>query len=152
MKQYIQIYNSPVGKYYIIASDEALIALDRKKPEGEYSGNDITEMTVRQLDEYFAGKRKIFNIPLSFSGTDFQKKAWQALLEIPYGETRSYAQNAQAIGNPKAARAIGNANNKNPISIIIPCHRVIHADGCLGGYTGGVEVKKFLLYIEKRYR
>ena len=102
------------------------------------------------LKEYFDGKRREFDLPLKFEGTDFQKKAWNALLTIPYGQTRSYKEQAEAVGNKKACRAVGAANGKNPISIIVPCHRVIGTDGSLIGYGGGLEMKKSLLDLERR--
>ena len=104
----------------------------------------------RQLTEYFAGARREFSLPLSLHGTEFQIKDWKALQEIPYGETRSYKQIAERIGSPKAFRAVGMANNKNRIAIIIPCHRVIGADGSLVGYGGGMDKKIWLLELEKR--
>lgn len=102
----------------------------------------------RQLGEYFAGTRKVFNVPLAPVGTDFQRGVWDALLEIPYGETRTYGQIAAVIGNPNASRAVGLANNRNPIPVLIPCHRVIGSDGKLVGYGGGLEMKKRLLSLE----
>jgi methylated-DNA-[protein]-cysteine S-methyltransferase len=103
---------------------------------------------VRQLAEYFAGDRRKFDLPLRLEGTDFQRRVWQVLTEIPYGETWSYGQLAQRIGNPKGCRAVGLANGRNPISILVPCHRVIGADGSLTGYGGGVERKRWLLAHE----
>ena len=105
-----------------------------------------------QLDEYFSGNLQHFELPLNPQGTPFQRSAWKALLRIPYGETRSYLQQAQAIENPKAVRAIGNANSKNPISIIIPCHRVIGKNGTLTGYAGGIERKNKLLELERCFK
>ena len=110
---------------------------------------DLIKECYRQLEEYFAGNRVQFNIPLDFEGTEFQKKVWFQLLKIPYGETRSYKEVAISIGNEKACRAIGMANNKNPIPIIIPCHRVIGSNGKLIGYAGGLNVKEKLLNIEQ---
>ncbi len=110
----------------------------------------ILAETKRQLDEYFSGQRTRFDLPLSFRGTTFQKAAWNALLKIPYGETRSYAEQAQAIENPKAVRAVGRANGQNPISIIAPCHRVIGKSGKLTGYASGLNNKEYLLELEKR--
>ncbi len=104
----------------------------------------------RQLTEYFEGRRKVFELPLKAEGTPFQKAAWEALLTIPYGEIRSYGQMAKQVGNPKACRAIGMANNRNPIAIVIPCHRVIGSDGKLVGYGGGLHIKEFLLEIERQ--
>ena len=113
------------------------------------AGNDpLLKETERQLEEYFAGRRKTFDLPLDLKGTAFQKKVWQALLEIPYGETRSYSQIAEAAGNAKAVRAAGMANHVNPIVIAVPCHRVIGKNGKLRGYGGGLEKKQFLLELE----
>ena len=109
---------------------------------------EILTETRKQLQEYFDGKRKEFNLPILLRGTEFQKKVWQGLCTIPYGETRSYKELAELVGNPKAVRAVGGANNKNPIMIIVPCHRVIGADGSLVGFGGGLEVKKYLLELE----
>ena len=110
----------------------------------------ILQETVKQLNEYFQGQRQIFDLPLDFEGTEFQHKVWQALLTIPFGETRSYKQIAEQIGNVKAVRAVGAANGKNPISIITPCHRVVGANGKLVGFAGGLENKDILLKIENR--
>lgn len=109
---------------------------------------DIIAEAGIQLLEYLAGKRKIFDLPLEPAGTDFQKKVWQALLEIPFGETRSYGEIAKIIGNPNAARAVGMANGKNPIPVFIPCHRVIGSGGKLTGYSGGLGLKEYLLNLE----
>lgn len=102
----------------------------------------------RQLEEYFAGLRAAFSLPLAPEGTEFQKLVWRELENIPYGETRTYGQIAEKIGNPKACRAVGGANHNNPIAIMIPCHRVIGADGSLAGYAGGVDIKETLLRLE----
>lgn len=104
----------------------------------------------RQLNEYFAGKRIKFDLPVAFTGTPFQQTVWKELQKIPYAETRSYQDIAVAIGSPKAVRAIGQANHRNPIMIVVPCHRVINKNGSLGGFGGGLEVKKYLLDLEKR--
>lgn len=104
----------------------------------------------RQLMEYFAGKREKFDLPLAWEGTAFQQRVWKALLQIPYGETRSYADIAAGIGSPKAVRAVGQANGKNPILILVPCHRVIHKDGSIDGFACGMEVKRFLLELERK--
>lgn len=119
--------------------------------EGAVQETPLIKKAHMQLEEYFQGKRKSFDLPVSPQGTDFQKRAWQTLLEIPYGETISYSQEAERV-NCSCARAVGSANGKNPILIVIPCHRVINKDGRLGGYTGGLEVKEFLLELEKRCR
>lgn len=109
----------------------------------------LIKKAITEIKEYLAGKRTSFDLPLEMKGTDFQKATWQALLTIPYGETRSYKQIAEQIGRPKACRAIGMANNRNPISIIVPCHRVIGANGSLVGYGGGLALKARLLSLEK---
>lgn len=113
--------------------------------------SNLTKECKKQLKEYFSGRRKEFNIKLDIIGTEFQKLAWQALLKIPYGETISYSEEAKMIGNEKAVRAIGGANGKNNIPIIIPCHRVIGKNGKLTGYTGGLDIKEYLLNLEKQY-
>ena len=105
--------------------------------------------TERQLGEYFAGERRTFDVPLSFAGTDFQKRVWAALLAIPFGETRSYGEIADQLGAPGASRAVGAANGRNPISIIAPCHRVLGSNGKLTGFAGGLEAKAFLLDLER---
>jgi len=115
---------------------------------GEKRASALTDLAAQQLNEYFAGKRREFDLPLSPKGTDFQQSVWNALLKIPYGETQTYSQVAKMIDNPKACRAVGLANNKNPIWIIIPCHRVIGANGTLTGYGGGLDMKEKLLEIE----
>lgn len=109
----------------------------------------VLKEAATQLQEYFTRKRTEFNLPLAPEGTPFQQKVWNALREIPFGETRSYGEIAKRIGNSKASRAVGMANNKNPLAILIPCHRVIGANGSLVGYAGGIEIKKFLLHLEK---
>ncbi len=120
-------------------------------PEGYVvKETDLLKETKKELDQYFKGQRKEFTIPLVFTiGTDFQKRVWQALLQIPYGETRSYKEVAEIAGSPKACRAVGGANNKNPIAIIVPCHRVIGSDGSMVGFGGGLDIKTKLLQVEK---
>lgn len=148
---------SPVGQLFIVADDRNLQALCfavnwKKLREGlgeiKEKPTTITRQTRQQLQEYFTRQRSIFSLPLVLSGTRFQEAAWQALLAIPYGESRSYSQQAQSMGNPKAVRAVGHANTLNPIPIIVPCHRVIAKSGRLAGYAGGKDVKKFLLQLE----
>lgn len=109
----------------------------------------MLEEAGSQLAAYFAGKLKDFELPLDLQGTSFQKRVWDLLLEIPYGETRSYAQIATAAGNPEATRAVGSANGRNPVAIIVPCHRVVQTGGGLGGYGGGLELKRALLALER---
>lgn len=152
-------YPSPVGTLKLVASDAGLAAIlwendrDDRVPLGamaQQSDHPVLVETKRQLDEYFAGARSRFDLPLDFRGTPFQKSVWAALLTIPAGQTRSYAQIAAQIGRPNACRAVGAANGKNPISIVAPCHRVIGSDGSLTGFAGGLEGKKFLLELEQR--
>ncbi len=155
MIQYI--YESPVGALYLKASAKALCALYFHRPSGEFVSSlngeagelQILRQTVKQLDEYFKGERRMFDLPLEAPGTKFQMSVWKELANIPYGSTCSYKDLAGKIKNHKAVRAVGTANGRNPISIIVPCHRVIAADGTLGGYGGGLENKTKLLEIEK---
>lgn len=148
-------YSYPLCKIGIAEEDGAIcrVFFDKGKiPEGFINAETpLIKKAVAQFDEYFCGKRKTFNFPISQNGTNFQIKVWKALQNIPYGETRSYGQIAAMIGNPKACRAVGMANNRNPIVIIIPCHRVIGSDGGLTGYDGGLELKRQLLELEKNY-
>ena len=148
---------SPVGELTLVARDGKLSAIlweverANRVRLGELIEADDSPVlleTERQLQEYFAGKRNQFELELDFTGTDFQKQVWQALLTIPFGETRSYSQIAQQIGNPKAVRAVGAANGRNPISIIAPGHRVIGASGGLTGFAGGLAAKQYLLALE----
>ena len=123
---------------------------DRKRAAGlKKAETPLIQKAVAQIKEYFEGKRKQFNLPLVMHGTEFQMAVWQALQKIPYGETRSYKEIAVSIGRPKAVRAVGMANNRNPISIIVPCHRVIGHDGKLVGYGGGLPLKQYLLELER---
>ena len=149
---FIQYYKSLIGDLKITASETALLKIEHVTELGENTGNSITKKTQMQLEDYFLGKRKSFDIPLDLQGTDFQKQVWQALIQIPYGKTCSYKELAQAIENPKAIRAVGGANNKNPVSIIVPCHRVIGANRKLVGYAGGLDRKEALLALEQKYR
>ncbi|QSR17299.1 methylated-DNA--[protein]-cysteine S-methyltransferase [Novosphingobium sp. KA1] len=164
---------SPVGELTLVASDAGLVAVlwendDPRRvplhaprrvhlhathhvplhelPPGD--AHPVLEQARAQLADYFAGRRTVFDLPLDFRGTAFQQSVWQALLTIPYGETRSYRQIAEAIGRPGASRAVGAANGRNPISIIAPCHRVVGAGGALTGFAGGLEAKAFLLKLE----
>ena len=141
--------DSPAGPLTIAEENGAIIRLDFGEfgPMGERS--PVLEEAVRQLKEYFAGERREFTLPVDPRGTPFQKSVWRALCGIPYGETRSYGEIARAVGKPGACRAVGMANHRNPVSIIIPCHRVIGADGSLTGYGGGLERKRFLLRLER---
>lgn len=146
---------SPIGKITIVASDEALVALyvkDEEMPKKagavKKDSHKIILAAISQLKEYFAGDRKAFDLPLSPEGTEFQNKAWQALCKIPYGEVWSYGKQAQYLKAKNAQRAVGGANGKNPIPIIIPCHRVIGSTDKLTGFAGGMEMKIFLLKLE----
>ncbi len=148
---------SPVGELTLIASDKGLAAILWEKDDParvritadrEDKTQPVLQEAERQLKSYFAGKLKAFSLKLDFAGTAFQKKVWQALLTIPFGETRSYGQIARQIGKPKAVRAVGAANGRNPISIIAPCHRVIGATGKLTGFAGGLKAKTYLLKLE----
>jgi methylated-DNA-[protein]-cysteine S-methyltransferase len=148
---------SPVGRLKLIASSDGLAAIlwendrpgrVRLEAAAEDAGHPILRETGRQLREYFAGRRTVFDLELDFAGTEFQKKVWRALLTIPFGETRSYAQIARQIGRPRAVRAVGAANGRNPISIVAPCHRVIGSNGELTGFAGGLDTKERLLRLE----
>jgi len=164
---------SPVGPLFLAASGSGLVALEfdaslpgqqtiRQNPRDLREGNDFRKRRVfrfeasatamqpyvRQLDEYFASKRREFSFALDLRGTDFQQACWRALVAIPYGETRSYADIARAVGRPRGFRAVGMANNRNPVAIVVPCHRVIASDGTLCGYGGGLDVKRKLLQLE----
>lgn len=144
---------SPIGPL-VIAEDGAGISellLRETIPDGSCGRmTPLLREAVRQLTEYFAGTRRDFSLPLSLHGTPFQLADWEALRLIPYGETRSYRQIAELIGNPKACRAVGGANHRNPVLIVVPCHRVIAADGSLGGYGCGLDTKRFLLQLEAK--
>lgn len=153
------LMDSPVGTLRIAASDRGLIAIDVRKSSisrevtaVNAQAKAILQAARKQLVEYFAGKRTSFTIPLDLRGTEFQIESWKALGRIPYGKTISYGQQAQNIGNPRACRAVGSANGKNPIPIIVPCHRVVSADGSLGGYALGLKMKKQLLDLEGHRR
>jgi methylated-DNA-[protein]-cysteine S-methyltransferase len=148
---------SPVGKLKLVASAKALVAVlwDGEAPNRvklDPMNRDLRHPVLleveRQLSEYFAGKRMSFDLPLEPDGTAFQKKVWQALREIPFGRTKSYLDLAKTVGSPRASRAVGAANGKNPLSIIVPCHRVVGADGALTGFSGGLERKAALLALE----
>jgi O-6-methylguanine DNA methyltransferase len=153
---YYSRYSSPVTNLVLAASEKGLFALEfdrgqfsRKKLSAEWEESpDALRPYTLELDEYFAGRRRQFSFHLDLQGTLFQLQCWLALLEIPYGETRTYADIAQAVGKPNAFRAVGLANNRNPIAIVVPCHRVIASDGTLCGYGGGLALKKKLLQLE----
>jgi methylated-DNA-[protein]-cysteine S-methyltransferase len=152
-----KMIDSPVGKLKLVASDKGLVAVLWEDDEpsrvrlGEMVADERHSILLdaeRQLEEYFAGNRKTFSVALDMRGTSFQRNVWEALLAIPFGETRSYGQLAKQLGNSKAMRAVGAANGRNPISIIVPCHRVIGSSGKLTGFAGGLETKARLLGLE----
>ena len=150
---YFKTYDTVIGKIIIEESEEKISRIEivngTEKFDGKEEETELINKTYKELDEYFRGKRKTFDIPLKIEGTEFQKKVWNALLEIPYGETRSYLDIAKRVGNPKASRAVGMANHNNKIIIIIPCHRVIGSNKKLIGYAGGLDVKEKLLKLEQ---
>ena len=151
---YITYLQTPIGQIKITANDKAVTSVHFvKKGEKVKSGkpNTVTRQCKKQLKEYFAGRRKKFELPLELEGTEFQKQVWTELLNIPFGKTASYGEIAKRIKNEKAVRAVGGANNKNKIAIVIPCHRVIGADGNLTGYAGGMWRKEWLLKHEAEY-
>lgn len=163
-----RLLRTPVGVLRVTASERGVTAIERvsrasvasrakvpgraKVSRAKVSGRAArhADTAVRQLREYFAGTRRNFTVPLHLDGTEFQQQAWAAMCDIRYGDTLSYAQQAKAIGKPKAVRAVGSANGANPIPIIVPCHRVIASDGSLGGYALGLTMKRYLLALEHR--
>lgn len=143
-------YASPLGELELTASEKGIYSLFFNAPvRQETADHPLLRACSLQLEEYFSGKRKEFDLPLDLRGTDFQLSVWKQLLHIPFGETVSYLHIAKALGDPHATRAVGNANGKNPVSIIVPCHRVIGANGSLVGYGGGMDKKKALLTFER---
>jgi len=147
---------SPVGALFLAASAKGLVRLEFESRVMRPGSNihlreskQALSPYLRELDEYFAGERRGFTVPLDLRGTEFQLACWRALLEIPYGETRSYADIARAIGHPRAFRAVGMSNNRNPVAIVVPCHRVIASGGSLCGYGGGLDIKRKLLELER---
>ena len=162
MKAYRLAWMSPIGKLHLIASDQALICLafdqNREACQGRLGISELTEggnpvigRAVQELSEYFEGKRSSFSVPITLQGTEFQKRVWEALRRIPFGATISYGEQARSLGQAGAVRATGTANGRNPIAIIVPCHRVVRSDGTLGGYAGGLGVKTSLLELESRF-
>jgi methylated-DNA-[protein]-cysteine S-methyltransferase len=159
-KHVYKTMQSPVGRLKLVASDAGLAAIlwendnPRRVPLNLVAADPdhpILLETEKQLHEYFAGQRQAFSVPLDFGGTEFQNQVWQALLSIPFGETRTYTEIARQIGKPAAVRAVGAANGRNPISIITPCHRVIGASGQLTGFAGGLRAKAHLLALESEW-
>ena len=154
-----KVVDSPVGKLKLVASDKGLAAIlwEKEKPNRVRLGEMVESPrhlvlleTERQLRQYFAGKRSEFDVPLDIRGTEFQRAVWEALLAIPFGETRTYAQIAKQLGNPTATRAVGAAIGRNPLCIIAPCHRVLGSSGKLTGFAGGLETKAHLLKLESK--
>lgn len=159
MTTHYAITDSPIGELLVLGDAEKVHGLLMNGDGGfEDRKHDLTQDqtvfadTIEQLDEYFAGERDAFDLPLEPNGTEFQRAVWSALEQIPFGETRSYGQIAAQVGRPKAARAVGMANNRNPIAVIVPCHRVIGSGGALVGYAGGLERKTWLLDHEREAR
>jgi len=161
MKIYLAEFNSPIGTLYVASSDQGVVCLSlsgrkdllkslkNRLPDMELEENAVKNRDViKQLKEYFSGARKRFDLPLHVMGTEFQKRVWRQLCQVPFGQTASYKEIAEKIGNPKAMRAVGQANHQNLIPIIIPCHRIIGANGDLVGFGGGVALKRFLLSHE----
>ncbi|PLW68670.1 methylated-DNA--[protein]-cysteine S-methyltransferase [Pseudohalioglobus lutimaris] len=148
-----QYMRSPIGRLRLLSDGQCLTAIEFEnrqldRPGDTERGDPVLRLCAQQLDEYFAGKRRSFDIPLAAGGTAFQQRVWQALSDIPYGELRSYRDIAHALDNDKAVRAVGAANGRNPIPVIVPCHRVIGSDGSLTGFAGGIAVKRALLELE----
>ncbi len=149
----VLFWQSPVGALTLAGNGGGLTHLLFGKaalPQAQEAAAPLLLEARRQLEEYFSGARTAFDLPLSPQGTDFQRRVWDALLTIPYGETRSYRDIAELVGRPKGFRAVGMANHRNPISIIVPCHRVVGKNGSLTGYGGGLDTKRFLLELERR--
>jgi methylated-DNA-[protein]-cysteine S-methyltransferase len=136
----------------VTAAGGAVTRIDLNSRGRRPPQNQFERRVARELRDYFAGKRRDFTFPVRPAGTDFNQRVWQELARIPYGETRTYGELARKIGSPKAARAVGSANGRNPIPIVLPCHRVVAAGGKLGGYGGGLELKRKLLELERRYK
>lgn len=155
MKEYCH-YKSPIGVLCIGEENGKITDIHLQREENSDSviqdnkePSALLREVCTQLTEYFQGKRKQFDLPIGYEGTAFQQRVWKALQNIPYGETRSYEDIASEVGNPKAQRAVGQANNRNPIMIVVPCHRVIHKSGDISGYACGIEAKRYLLELEK---
>ncbi|MDF2840847.1 MAG: methylated-DNA--[protein]-cysteine S-methyltransferase [Clostridia bacterium] len=152
---YKAYYKSPIGFVELISDEDSLLALsfvEEAEKMDMQTAPGVLKLALEQIDEYFQGKRNVFDIKLNAKGTEFQQKVWQRLIEVPYGKTACYGDIAAAVGNGKASRAVGGANNKNKIAIIIPCHRIVGADGSMTGYAGGLWRKEWLLQHEKSNR
>lgn len=152
--QYVDYRDSIVGRIGVVEEDGYIveILINEEARTAKNESTILIDEAFKQLDEYFKGSRKVFNLKIKFKGTEFQKRVWDELYKIPYGETRCYQDIAILIGNYKASRAVGMANNKNPIPIIVPCHRVLGKNGSLVGYAMGLEMKQMLLDLERKYK
>lgn len=150
--RYLNYYNSPLGALEVVTDEKNLLEIKfvEKKSMKESEKTTVFLQVEKELNEYFLGKREKFSVPFILNGTEFQKKVWIEVNNIPYGETKSYKEIAKNIGNEKAVRAVGNANNRNKLPIIIPCHRVIGSSGNLVGYGGGLSKKIYLLELEEK--
>lgn len=149
--KYFFNYDFPIGRLTIVDDGHGICGIhfhEEQQNAGTKKETIYTRMAAYQLTEYFSGDRTQFDLPLSFHGTEFQQKVWRALCKIPYGETRTYKEVAESIGSPKGCRAVGMANNQNPMVIVVPCHRVVGKNGSLTGYAGGLELKEYLLELE----
>lgn len=142
-------YESPIGVLCISEQNGKITGLCLQQGEADNPPSGLLREACLQLDEYFQGRRKQFDLPLHYEGTAFQRRVWSQLQKIPYGETRSYEEVAAAIGSPKAQRAVGQANRRNPIMIIVPCHRVLRKNGDIGGFACGLSAKRYLLELER---
>ncbi|MEG0228462.1 MAG: methylated-DNA--[protein]-cysteine S-methyltransferase [Lachnospiraceae bacterium] len=150
--RFYQVYKTPIGEITLVCKEKVITELsfgEKYLKDGIRRETELLCRGAKQLAEYFEGHRKQFSLPLEPEGTEFQKRVWTELQRIPYGETRSYKEIACAVGNANACRAVGTANNRNPIAILIPCHRVIGSNGALIGYAGGLHTKDYLLRLEK---
>lgn len=148
----VQYLDSPIGTLRLVSNGSQLTGIEFEGQYGEDEGREVRDAVLaasaEQLGDYFAARRRAFELPLAAHGTPFQQSVWAALARIPYGELRSYRDIAQSIGNPAAVRAVGAANGRNPLPIVVPCHRVIGSDGALTGFAGGLAIKSFLLRLE----
>ena len=152
-----QYLDTPIGTLRLVSDGTHLVAIEFEgqhdiKPDEQETGDAVLAACCSQLREYFAGQRQHFDLPLAARGTDFQRAVWRALAEIPYGESHSYRDIAKAIGKPPAVRAVGAANGRNPLPVVVPCHRVIGSDGSLTGFAGGLQAKRWLLRLEGALR
>lgn len=149
---FVWYYDYPIGRLSISCNDKGITGINLGDIDGIEKETELIKKAAAELGEYFEGKRKYFDFPIYMDGTEFQIKVWKELMKIPYGQTRSYKDIAASIGMPKASRAVGTANKKNRLMIVIPCHRVIASDGSLSGYALGVHIKKYLIELEKNIK